>query len=76
MEGLFFCVLPSILQMEEDNAYALYFLGAVYAFGAFIYSLAKISKWKKENKAIYDHYTEWRKWTQKDVSEISEVEVE
>ncbi len=76
MEGLFFCVLPSILQIEEDSTYALYFLGAVYVFGAFIYSLAKISKWKKENKAIYDHYTEWRKWTQKEVQEISDVEIE
>ena len=76
LEGLFFCVLPSILQMDEDTAYFLYFLGAVYVLGAFIYSLVKISNWKKENKAIYDHYTEWRKWTQKEVPEISEVEIE
>lgn len=75
LEGLFFCVLPSILQMDEDTAYVLYFLGAVYVLGAFIYSLVKISKWKKENKVIYDYYTEWRKWTQKEVPEISEVEI-
>ena len=76
LEGLFFCVLPSILQMDEYTAYFLYFLGAVYVLGAFIYSLVKISNWKKENKAIYDHYTEWRKWTLKDIQEISEVEIE
>ena len=75
-EGLLFCVLPAIFQMTEDNAYVLYFLGAIYAFGAFIYSLVKISKWKKENKIIYEQYTEWRKWTQKEVSEISEAEIE
>lgn len=76
LEGLFFCALPSIVKIEEDSAYCLYLLGAIYVLGAFIYSLVKISKWKKENQAIYEHYTEWRKWTLKEVSEISEAEIE
>mgnify|MGYP007101916778 CR=1 FL=1 len=71
LEGLFFCALPSIVKIEEDSAYCLYLLGAIYVLGAFIYSL-----WKKENQAIYEHYTEWRKWTLKEVSEISEAEIE
>lgn len=76
LEGLFFCALPSIVKIEEDSAYCLYLLGAIYVLGAFIYSLVKISKWKKENQAVYEHYTEWRKWTLKEVSEISEAEIE
>ena len=76
LEGLFFCALPSIVKIEEDSAYFLYLLGTIYVVGAFIYSLVKISKWKKENQAIYEHYTEWRKWTLKEVSEISEAEIE
>lgn len=76
LEGLFFCALPSIVKIEEDSAYCLYLLGTIYVVGAFIYSLVKISKWKKENQAIYEHYTEWRKWTLKEVSEISEAEIE
>lgn len=76
LEGFFFCVLPSIIQIVEYSTYVLYFLGSVYIFGAFIYSLVKISKWEKENQAVYEHYTEWRKWTQKEVPEISEVEIE
>lgn len=75
-EGLFFCVLPLFFQIKESNAYILYFLSVIYIFGAFIYSLVKISNWKKENKSIYEHYTEWRKWTQKEVPEISEIEIE
>ena len=76
LEGLFLCVLPSIIKVEEDSAYCLYFLGGIYVLSAFIYSLVKISKWKKENQAMYAHYTEWRKWTQKEVPEISEIEIE
>lgn len=76
LEGLFLCALPSIVKIEKDSAYCLYLLGAIYVLGAFIYSLVKISKWKKENQAIYEHYTEWRKWTLKEVSEISEAEIE
>ena len=76
LEGLVFCILPSIIEIQENYAYVSYFLGAAYIFGAFIYSLVKISKWKKENKIVYDHYIEWRKWTQKEIQEISEVEIE
>ncbi len=76
LEGLFFCVLPSIIQIQEDSAYVLYFLGVLYIFSSFIYSFVKISKWKKEYQSIYEYYTEWRKWTLKEVSEISEVEIE
>ena len=52
LEGLFLCALPSIVKIEKDSAYCLYLLGAIYVLGAFIYSLVKISKWKKENQAI------------------------
>ena len=76
LEGLFFCVLPAFFHIKEDNAYVLYLLGIIYVIGAFIYSLLKISKWKKENKSLYDYYENWRKWTLIEATEITELEIE
>ena len=76
LEGLLFCAVPLIIQMEEDLANFFFAFGSIYIVGTSIYTLVKISKWKKENKDIYDYYTEWRTWTKKDVPEISESEIE
>lgn len=75
-EGLLFLYLPSIKKMEEDEVFVLLFLGVVYIISAFIYAFVKISKWKKDNEFIYDRYTEWRKWTQKEAASISESAIE
>ncbi|MGP1564561.1 MAG: hypothetical protein ACTTHU_03890 [Treponema sp.] len=51
-------------------------LAGVYMVVAFIYTFYKIAEWKKENKDYYEYAVEWRKWTQKDVSGISESKIE
>ena len=75
-EGLLFICLPLIREMKEDDVYGFCFLGFIYIISAFIYIFIKLSKWKKENKSIYDHYMEWGKWVNKESPLISEVEIE
>lgn len=72
LEGLLFLYLGLYLFFSE----VLIILGEIHIVVALIYSVVKISNWIKEYKPIYEHYTEWRKWTKKDVPEISELEIE
>ncbi|MDD6486540.1 MAG: hypothetical protein PUF61_06340 [Spirochaetales bacterium] len=72
LEGLLFLYLGLDLFFSE----VLITLGEIHIVVALIYSVVKISNWIKEYKPIYEHYTEWRKWTKKDVPEISELEIE
>lgn len=51
-------------------------LSYIYFAAAFIYAFVKIYNWKKENENLYKHYIDWKTWTQKEVSEISEIEIE
>ena len=62
--------------MEEDVSYLFYFLGIIYLLASFIYSFSRISKWKKENKSLYEYYENWRKWSLKEATEITEGEIE
>lgn len=76
LAGFLLFSLTELIQIETDSVYVLDLLGLAYVLGAFIYSFIKISKWKKENKEIYEYYTNWRKWTQKEVSTIAEADIE
>ena len=51
-------------------------IGAIYVISALIYSLVKITKWKRENETLYDRCIKWRKWIQKEAPEIYESEIE
>ena len=72
LEGLLFLYLGTDVVFSE----VLFTLGEIYIVASLIYVFVKISNWIKEYKHIYEHYTEWRKWTKKDVPEISELEIE
>ena len=76
LEALIFLALPSCIRMEEDVSYLFYFFGIIYLLASFIYSFSRISKWKKENKSLYEYYENWRKWSLKEATEITEVEIE
>jgi len=76
LAGFLLFALTELIQIETDSVYVLDLLGLAYVLGAFIYSFIKISKWKKENKEIYEYYTNWRKWTQKEVATIAEADIE
>lgn len=76
LEALIFLALPSCIRMEEDVSYLFYFFGIIYLLASFIYTFSRISKWKKENKSLYEYYENWRKWSLKEATEITEGEIE
>ncbi len=76
LEGLFFILMPAIKNVSEDAFYFFGIFGIAYILAAFIYTFVKISKWKKENTALYESCIEWRKWTQKEVKSVMENNIE
>jgi len=76
LEGIGFLFIPAVIKVIEEESDAFTGLGLIYIIFAFIYTFYKIVKWSRENRTNYEHYIEWRKWTQKDVDFISEDDIE